>query len=366
MFLLLVFRKEIIMEKFRYVNGYKSTLNYLENEIAIKELRRFFENSLSNTLHLTRVTAPLFVLSKTGINDDLNGEEIPVKFNAKGIDKEIEIVHSLAKWKRLNISKYGFKLHEGLYTNMNAIRKDELRDNYHSIYVDQRDYEFIISKEDRTLKFLKETVEKIYKAILDTRDFISKKFKISANLPENITFLTSEELLRMYPDMSPADRVNEAARRYRALFVAQIGYKLSDGEAQDLRAPDYDDWALNGDIFVYNELLDDALELSSMGIRVDKDNTNLDPMVESTVDAIKEQNKLQAKRNKIAKKEENLNLYFQKLILDDKLPYTLGGGIGQSRICMFLLRKLHIGEVQSSVWGKETYDFFTSRGVNIL
>ena len=346
MFLLLVFRKEIIMEKFRYVNGYKSTLNYLENEIAIKELRRFFENSLSNTLHLTRVTAPLFVLSKTGINDDLNGEEIPVKFNAKGIDKEIEIVHSLAKWKRLNISKYGFKLHEGLYTNMNAIRKDELRDNYHSIYVDQRDYEFIISKEDRTLKFLKETVEKIYKAILDTRDFISKKFKISANLPENITFLTSEELLRMYPDMSPADRVNEAARRYRALFVAQIGYKLSDGEAQDLRAPDYDDWALNGDIFVYNELLDDALELSSMGIRVDK------------VALIKQ--------SKIAKKEENLNLYFQKLILDDKLPYTLGGGIGQSRICMFLLRKLHIGEVQSSVWGKETYDFFTSRGVNIL
>ena len=346
MFLLLVFRKEIIMEKFRYVNGYKSTLNYLENEIAIKELRRFFEDSLSNTLHLTRVTAPLFVLSKTGINDDLNGEEIPVKFNAKGIDKEIEIVHSLAKWKRLNISKYGFKLHEGLYTNMNAIRKDELRDNYHSIYVDQRDYEFIISKEDRTLKFLKETVEKIYKAILDTRDFISKKFKISANLPENITFLTSEELLRMYPDMSPADRVNEAARRYRALFVAQIGYKLSDGEAQDLRAPDYDDWALNGDIFVYNELLDDALELSSMGIRVDK------------VALIKQ--------SKIAKKEENLNLYFQKLILDDKLPYTLGGGIGQSRICMFLLRKLHIGEVQSSVWEKETYDFFTSRGVNIL
>ena len=334
------------MEKFRYVNGYKSTLNYLENEIAIKELRRFLEDSLSNTLHLTRVTAPLFVLSKTGINDDLNGEEIPVKFNAKGIDKEIEIVHSLAKWKRLNISKYGFKLHEGLYTNMNAIRKDELRDNYHSIYVDQRDYEFIISKEDRTLKFLKETVEKIYKVILDTRDFISKKFKISANLPENITFLTSEELLRMYPDMSPAERVNEAARRYRALFVAQIGYKLSDGEAQDLRAPDYDDWALNGDIFVYNELLDDALELSSMGIRVDK------------VALIKQ--------SKIAKKEENLNLYFQKLILDDKLPYTLGGGIGQSRICMFLLRKLHIGEVQSSVWGKETYEFFTSRGVNIL
>ena len=334
------------MEKFRYVNGYKSTLNYLENEIAIKELRRFFEDSLSNTLHLTRVTAPLFVLSKTGINDDLNGEEIPVKFNAKGIDKEIEIVHSLAKWKRLNISKYGFKLHEGLYTNMNAIRKDELRDNYHSIYVDQWDYEFIISKEDRTLKFLKETVEKIYKAILDTRDFISKKFKISANLPENITFLTSEELLRMYPDMSPADRVNEAARRYRALFVAQIGYKLSDGEAQDLRAPDYDDWALNGDIFVYNELLDDALELSSMGIRVDK--------------------AALIKQSKIAKKEENLNLYFQKLILDDKLPYTLGGGIGQSRICMFLLRKLHIGEVQSSVWEKETYDFFTSRGVNIL
>ena len=346
MFLLLVLRKEIIMEKFRYINGYKSTLNYLENEIAIKELRRFFEDSLSNTLHLTRVTAPLFVLSKTGINDDLNGEEIPVKFNAKGIDKEIEIVHSLAKWKRLNISKYGFKLHEGLYTNMNAIRKDELRDNYHSIYVDQRDYEFIISKEDRTLKFLKETVEKIYKVILDTRDFISKKFKISANLPENITFLTSEELLRMYPDMSPAERVNEAARRYRALFVAQIGYKLSDGEAQDLRAPDYDDWALNGDIFVYNELLDDALELSSMGIRVDK------------VALIKQ--------SKIAKKEENLNLYFQKLILDDKLPYTLGGGIGQSRICMFLLKKLHIGEVQSSVWEKETYEFFTSRGVNIL
>lgn len=334
------------MEKVRYVEGYKSSLNYLENEIAIKALRRYFEDSIAEALHLTRVTAPLFVLSKTGINDDLNGQEIPVRFTSQGIDKEIEIVHSLAKRKRLNISKYGFKVHEGLYTNMNAIRKDELRDNYHSIYVDQWDYEFIISKEDRNLEYLKKTVETIYQVILKTRNYVSEKFKIHANMPDKITFITSEDLLKMYPNLDPQERVNEAVRKYKAVFVAQIGYKLSDGKEQDLRAPDYDDRNLNGDIFVYNELLDDALELSSMGIRVDKDAL--------------------IKQSEVSHKIENLSFFYQKLILNDKLPYTLGGGIGQSRICMFLLKKLHIGEVQSSIWDKSTYEFFKNKGVNIL
>lgn len=334
------------MEHIRYIDGYKSNLSYLENEIAIKELRRFFEDTLSRDLNLTRVTAPLFVLSKTGINDDLNGDDIPVRFKSQGISREIEIVHSLAKWKRLNIGKYGFKTYEGLFTNMNAIRKDEIRDNYHSMYVDQWDYEFIISKEDRNLNYLKLVVNKIYKCILKTRDFVSEKFKINANLPQTITFLTSQELLKMYPNMSPAERVNEATKRFKAVFIAQIGYKLSDGLPQDLRAPDYDDWNLNGDIFVYNELLDDALELSSMGIRVDK---------EALINQCK-----------LSKKDESLTYYYQQQILNDKLPLTLGGGIGQSRLCMFLLKKLHIGEVQSSMWEKETYEFFKSKDVNIL
>lgn len=334
------------MEHIRYIEGYRSSLTYIENEEAIKESRRFFEDTLSKELNLKRVTAPLFVLSKTGINDDLNGDDVPVRFKSQGISREIEIVHSLAKWKRLNIGKYGFRTYEGLYTNMNAIRKDEIRDNYHSMYVDQRDYEFIIDKEDRNLNFLKMTVNKIYKCILKTRDFIAETYKISANLPQTITFLTSQELLRMYPNLSPEKRVNEIVKRYKAVFVAQIGHKLSDGQPQDLRAPDYDDWNLNGDIFVYNELLDDALELSSMGIRVDKE-------------ALISQSRL-------SKKYESLTYFYQQQILNDKLPYTLGGGIGQSRLCMFLLKKLHIGEVQSSMREKDTYEFYKAKGVNIL
>lgn len=334
------------MEHIRYKEGYKSTLSIKENEIAIKEVRRYFENTLAEELNLTRVTAPLFVLSKTGINDDLNGNDVPVNFKSQGISRTIEIVHSLAKWKRLNISKYGFNVYEGLYTNMNAIRKDEIRDNYHSIYVDQWDYEFIISEEDRNLTYLKKVVEKIYKAILKTRDFTAKTFQISAKLPQNITFMTSQQLLEMYPSLSPEERVNEAVRELGALFVAQIGYPLSDGKPHDLRAPDYDDWKLNGDIFLYNEVLDDAIEISSMGIRVNKDS-----LIEQT---------------KYSKKDEHLTYFYQQQIIRDKLPLTLGGGIGQSRLCLLLLKKLHIGEVQSSIWEKETYDFCASKGINLL
>lgn len=334
------------MERIRYKDGYKSSLSIKENEIAIKEIRRFFENNLAKELNLTRVTAPLFVLSKTGINDDLNGNDVPVNFKSQGILRPIEIVHSLAKWKRLNISKYEFNQYEGLYTNMNAIRKDEVRDNYHSIYVDQWDYEIIISKDDRNLNFLKRIVQQIYKVILKTRDFTAKTFQISANLPQNITFMTSEELLNLYPNLTPEERVNEAIKEYGALFVAQIGYPLSDGVPHDNRAPDYDDWNLNGDIFLYNEVLDDAIEISSMGIRVDKEAL--------------------LKQTKFSKKDENLTYYYQQQILHDKLPFTLGGGIGQSRLCLLLLKKLHIGEVQSSIWEKETYDFFTSKGINLL
>lgn len=334
------------MEHLRYKDGYKSEFSIKENEIAIKEVRRFFENALAKELHLIRVTAPLFVLSKTGINDDLNGDDVPVSFKSQGISRNIEIVHSLAKWKRLNISKYGFDVHEGLYTNMNAIRKDEIRDNYHSMYVDQWDYELIIEEEDRNLLFLKQIVKRIYKVILKTRNFTAENFNIRANMPSNITFITSEELLKEYPGLTPEERVNAAIKKYGAMFVAQIGHKLSDGVPHDTRAPDYDDWDLNGDIFIYNEILDDAIEISSMGIRVNRESL--------------------LNQSKIAKKEENLTYYYQQQIINNKLPLTLGGGIGQSRLCLLLLKKLHIGEVQCSMWEPETYKFYKDRGVLLL
>ncbi len=334
------------MEINRYKEGYKSNLNLKENEIAIKKIREYFESHLAKKLNLLRVTAPLFVLSKTGINDDLNGVEVPVSFKINDFENNIEIVHSLAKWKRLNIAKYGLEVHEGIYTDMNAIRKDEIRDNYHSIYVDQWDYELIINKKERTIKTLKDYVKRIYSVIKKTEDFAFKKFNIEKILPNKITFITSEELLKKYPDLSPKERVNTFIKEVKACFVIGIGYPLSDGIPQDYRAPDYDDWKLNGDIYVYNPILDDALELSSMGIRVDSASL--------------------IKQAKFLNKEEILNYKFHKLILNEELPFTLGGGIGQSRICMFMLKKLHIGEVQSSIWKEETRNFYKEKGITLL
>ena len=334
------------MEKYIYKEGYKSKLSLKENEIAIKEIRHKFQSLLEKELHLLRVTAPLFVDSNSGINDGLNGKEVPVNFNIDDNKVNLEIVHSLAKWKRYNISKYGLKNHEGIYTDMNAIRKDEVRDNYHSIYVDQWDYEILINKEERNQSTLKYFVDKIYSCIYKLERFTSNKFNIDGVLPKKIKFISSEALLKKYPKLSSDERVNEVIKKYKAVFIYQIGKKLSDGSIQDHRAPDYDDWNLNGDIFLYNPILDNALEVSSMGIRVDKD---------SLLFQCKESNK-----------EDNLKYSYHQKIINEELPFTLGGGIGQSRICMFMLKKLHIGEVQSSYWDEETRDFFKEKGVTLL
>lgn len=334
------------MEKYRYVSGYKSTLSLKDNELAIRDIRHYFQKLLEKKLHLIRVTAPLFVKSFTGINDDLNGIEKPVGFSIDSNNINLEIVHSLAKWKRLNINKYDLKIHEGIYTNMNAIRKDEVRDNYHSIYVDQWDYEVLISKDERNIKTLKRYVNTIYSCLKDLNEYTYKFYGIKRDLPSKITFISSEELLRLYPTLPQNERVNEYIKKVKALFVIGIGHKLSDGLPHDGRAFDYDDWKLNGDLFVYNNLLDDALELSSMGIRVDKK-------------AIIEQANLSSN-------EDKLKLEYQQKVINEEVPFTLGGGIGQSRICMYFLNKLHVGEVQSSYWDEKTREFFLSKGVTLL
>jgi len=334
------------METYKYIEGYKSNLSIKENEIAIRDIRHKFQKLIEKKLHLQRVTAPLFVRSKTGINDDLNGIETPVSFDLDEGSTHLEIVHSLAKWKRYSILKYDLKTHEGIYTNMNAIRKDEIRDNYHSIYVDQWDYEILINKEERKLSTLKKFVKKIYSCVYDLEKYTEKTFGIKAILPKNITFIKSSELLKLYPDLTPEERVNEQIKKVGALFVIGIGYKLKDGKPHDGRAPDYDDWKLNGDIFLYNPLLDNALEISSMGIRVD-------------AEALK-------KQSKIAHKEDNLKLHYQQKVLNKEVPFTIGGGLGQSRICLFMLKKLHIGEVQCSYRDKKTREELKEKGVVLL
>ena len=328
--------------------GYKSPQGIKETEIAIKEVKDYFERALADALNLTRVSAPLFVTPESGLNDNLNGVERPVKFGIKELgDKEVEIVHSLAKWKRQALKEYGFEPGEGLYTDMSAIRRDEETDNLHSVYVDQWDWEKIILKEERNTDTLKETVFRIYMAIKQTEYYICGKYHfMDPFLPDQITFVTTQELEDLYPDKTPKERENIVARQYGAVFLMQIGGPLGSGEKHDGRAPDYDDWSLNGDILVYYPVLDCALELSSMGIRVDEDALS--------------------KQLKMAGCEERAELPFQKGILERKLPYTIGGGIGQSRICMFFLQRAHIGEVQSSIWPKEVYEIAAQNGVNII
>lgn len=327
--------------------GYRSELNIRETEEAIKEVKDFFEKALANELNLTRVSAPLFVRPETGLNDNLNGVERPVSFDIREDGENVEIVQSLAKWKRYALKRYGFEPGEGLYTDMTAIRRDEDTDNLHSVYVDQWDWERIINKKDRNYNTLMNMVNSVYEALKLTEDYMSNKYVYLNNeLPSNITYVSSQELEDMYPDKTPKDREYEYVKLKGAIFVSQIGGLLKSGERHDGRAPDYDDWSLNGDIVVYYPVLDCAFELSSMGIRVDEEAL--------------------AKQLKEAGCEDRAKLQFQKALLDHELPYTVGGGIGQSRICMYFLRKAHIGEVQSSVWPKNDEAFAASNGLNLL
>jgi aspartate--ammonia ligase len=329
-------------------DGYNAALDIKETEIGIKAVKDFFERELAKQLNLTRVSAPLFVKPETGLNDNLNGVERPVSFGVKEQnDAVVEIVHSLAKWKRQALKRYGFAEGEGLYTDMNAIRRDEDTDNIHSIFVDQWDWEKIISKSDRNVDTLKNIVRKVYKAIKNTEVYMAKQYDyIKEILPEDIFFITSQELEDLYPNQTPKERENIIAKEKGAVFIMQIGGVLASGERHDGRAPDYDDWKLNGDIIVYYPVLDIALELSSMGIRVDE---------ASLLEQLKISNCM-----------ERAQLPFQKALLNKELPYTVGGGIGQSRICMFYLRKAHIGEVQSSIWPQEVMEEAEKNNIPLL
>ncbi len=316
-------------------DGYKPLLGLKDTEIAIKQVKDYFERGISKELTLTRVSAPLFVKSGTGINDNLNGTERVVSFDMKAIaGTPIEIVNSLAKWKRMALYRYGFEVGEGLYTDMNAIRRDEDLDNLHSIYVDQWDWEKVIIKKERTLDKLKEIVTSLYNVFKDTENHVHKLFpQIVKFLPEEIFFITTQELEDLYPSLTPKQREDAICKEKLAVFIMQIGGALKSGEKHDGRAPDYDDWSLNGDIVFWYPVLEKALELSSMGIRVDET-------------ALKEQLIL-------AGCEDRCSLEFHRLLMEGTLPYTVGGGIGQSRICMYFLNKAHIGEVQASTWPDE-------------
>lgn len=336
------------MEHLMIPEHYHCALNLHDTQVAIKTVKDFFQKSLSDQLNLLRVTAPLFVQPQSGLNDNLNGVERPVTFGIKEQnDAQAEIVHSLAKWKRYALKKYGFQYGEGLYTDMNAIRRDEITDNIHSIFVDQWDWELIIDRSERNMDKLKEIVQKVYKALKKTEKYMAIQYDyIEEILPKDIYFITSQELEDQYPDCTPKEREYKIAREKGAVFIMQIGDYLASGVKHDGRAPDYDDWSLNGDIIVYYPVLDIALELSSMGIRVDEEAL--------------------ARQLKAAGCLERADLSFQKAILEKKLPYTAGGGIGQSRICMFFLRKAHIGEVQCSLWPPQIVEEAKKNGITLL
>lgn len=336
------------MERLIIPKNYHSELDLHDTQIAIKTVKDFFQNLLSLRLNLQRVSAPLFVDPESGLNDNLNGVERPVTFGIKEQDeKQAEIVHSLAKWKRYALKKYGFSMGEGLYTDMNAIRRDEDTDNIHSIFVDQWDWEKIISKKDRNLEYLKETVKTVYKVLRKTEKYMAIQYDyIEEILPHDIFFVTTQELEDMFPDYTPKEREYYITKAKGAVCILQIGDTLESGDRHDGRAPDYDDWSLNADIIVYYPVLDIALEISSMGIRVDKKS-------------------LLSQLDK-AGCPERAELPFQKSVLKEELPYTIGGGIGQSRICMFFLRKAHIGEVQSSLWPEEVIKEAEANGIQLL
>ena len=335
------------MSKVIIPKGYQSTLGLYDTQTAIGLLKRTFEERLCLALNVKRVSAPLFVDPTTGLNDDLSGVERPVRFDLKETGTDAVVVHSLAKWKRMGLAAYGFSEGEGLYTDMNAIRRDEEMDNLHSVYTDQWDWEKIITKETRNLDYLKKVVQGIVGAICDTLDFLKCRYpQINVELTRTVRFITSQELADLYPDLSSKERENAYLKKYKTAFIMQIGDKLKSGEPHDTRAPDYDDWALNGDILFWSDILDCAVEISSMGIRVDE--KSLDEQL------------------KKAGADDRRSLPFHKALLNGELPLTMGGGIGQSRLSMLLLGKAHIGEVQVSLWDEETKRVCKENGIVLL
>ncbi len=327
--------------------NYNPVLNLRDTEIAIKLVKDFFETELSKALNLTRVSAPIMVTPESGLNDNLNGVERPVSFDVLETGQQVEIVHSLAKWKRQALKTYGFMPGEGLYTDMNAIRRDEMTDNIHSIFVDQWDWERIMAPGERNIDFLIDIVEKIYLTFRKTEGYVCAHYPhIRPELPEKITFITTQQLEDRYPDLTPKEREYRAAKEYGAVFLMQVGGILHSGSIHDGRAPDYDDWSLNGDILLYDPLLDISLEVSSMGIRVDPETLR---------------NQL-----KIRGCEERAELPFQKALLNGELPQTIGGGIGQSRMCVYFLRKAHVGEVQASLWPDDVQKACREANIRLL
>lgn len=326
---------------------YVSKLNLIETEKALKEIKHVFEFELSQALNLTRISAPLFVSKDSGLNDNLNGVERPVSFDIKATGETAEVVHSLAKWKRYALAKYRFGAYFGLYTDMNAIRRDEDLDNLHSVYVDQWDWEAVILRKDRTEAYLKNTVEKIYAALKNTASHLCREYPVLDNyFSDEITFVTTQELEDAYPDKTPKERETAFVREHGAAFIMQIGGKLRSGKKHDGRAPDYDDWSLNGDIVLYYPVLDCAFEISSMGIRVDE---------KSLVAQLEAEGCL-----------ERLEYPFHKALVAGELPLTMGGGIGQSRLCMFILNKMHIGEVQVSLWDEKTERYCRENNIVLM
>lgn len=327
--------------------GYKSSLTLRETQHAIKYIKDVFQQALSFALTLDRVSAPLIVKKGSGINDDLNGVERKVEFDIKEIDAQAEVVQSLAKWKRMALYRYGYNAGEGIYTDMNAIRRDDDTDNTHSIFVDQWDWEKVITKEQRNTEFLKDTVKSIVKAVVYTKRKVSLRYpQLKSSVCDEPFFITTQELEDMYPDKTPKERERLITKEHGTVFMMQIGGKLKSGERHDGRAPDYDDWSLNGDLLFWDETLDNALEISSMGIRVD---------AESLAKQLKEMNA-----------EDRMKYDYHKMIANGTLPLTIGGGIGQSRLCMFLLEKAHIGEVQSSLWPDEMSAKCAENGITLL
>ena len=321
----------------------------IEAQIAIKLIKDTFERKLAEKLNLVRVSAPLMVPSDTGVNDMLNGYERPVEFEVKETHRNLQIIQSLAKWKRIALKRYGFQQGTGLYTDMNAIRRDEETDNIHSIYVDQWDWEKIIKKEERTTEYLQKTVQDIFEVFKLTEEVLINAYpekKLERTLPDKISFITSQELENLYPEKRPKEREHLIAKEKGAIFISQIGKKLKSGNTHDGRSPDYDDWELNGDIILWYEPLNISLELSSMGIRVDKNSLE--------------------KQLKEADAEDRKELLYHKMLLNDELPLTIGGGLGQSRICMYFMKTVHIGEVQSSVWPEEMVREFKRKGIEFL
>ena len=339
--------QRVKMNKIYIPDGYRPLLDEYDTQRAIAYIKQTFQNEFANALNLKRVSAPLFVTEASGLNDNLNGHEIPVTFSVPAIGADAQVVHSLAKWKRLALKRYNFVVGGGLYTDMNAIRRDEELDNLHSIYVDQWDWEKVITRETRTIDYLKLIVKSIVNAICDTNDRLHVRFpQLRIDLKRDVAFVTTQELEDMYPELTAKERENEFLRKYRTAFIMQIGGKLRSGKPHDGRAPDYDDWALNGDIFFWNDVLDCAVEISSMGIRVDAESLD--------------------RQLTISGCDNRRELPFHKMLLNDELPLTIGGGVGQSRLCMLMMGCAHIGEVQSSIWDDETVNACEAAGIRLL